>query len=83
MAAKEVNARLDVNFGLACLGGEDDQNQTLQNVPQTENKNDDKNNSTAVSIGPLYLQTSQLEESNFKEQFFVTRSSFQVNLSIY
>jgi len=30
------------------------------------------------SIGPLILQFTQLEESNFKNQFFVTRSSFQV-----
>jgi len=30
------------------------------------------------SIGPLILQFTQLEESNFKNQFFVARSSFQV-----
>ncbi|XP_060849131.1 uncharacterized protein LOC132928463 [Rhopalosiphum padi] len=30
------------------------------------------------SIGPLILQFTQLEESNFKNQFFVTRSSFQI-----
>lgn len=79
MHAQEANTRLEVNFGLTCLGGKDDQSNTLPNSLQTGKENDDKNKSTAISIGPLYLQSSQLEESNFKDQFFVTRNSFQVN----
>lgn len=35
------------------------------------------------SIGPLILQFTQLEESNFKNQFFITRSSFQVIYLLY
>jgi len=35
------------------------------------------------SIGPLILQFTQLEESNFKNQFFITRSSFQVMYLFY
>lgn len=35
------------------------------------------------SIGPLILQFTQLEESNFKNQFFITRSSFQVIYLFY
>lgn len=35
------------------------------------------------SIGPLILQFTQLEESNFKNQFFITRSSFQVIYLVY
>ncbi|XP_025191497.1 uncharacterized protein LOC112591790 isoform X1 [Melanaphis sacchari] len=44
-----------------------------------ENRVDHKvNKIMSSSIGPLILQFSQLEESNFKNQFFVTRSSFQI-----
>lgn len=60
--------------------GNSGQNQAQPNSPQKDDKNDDKKSNAAMSVGPLHLQSSQLEESNFKDQFFVTRSSFQVNI---
>lgn len=74
MDAKEENNRFEVYFGLTCLGGIDSQSQTLLNSEQSKIINDNNNPDS-----PLYLQSSHLEESNFKDQFFVTRSSFEVN----
>lgn len=51
----------------------------MQSKNESPHSKDKKNPSTMLSIGPLILQSSQLEDSNFKDQFFVTRSSFQVN----
>jgi len=76
--AKVLNTQFEGDFSLACLGVDDDKVRckSLRNGDE----NNDKNN---MSISPLILQFSHLEDSNFKDQFFVTRSSFQVNHIIY
>lgn len=68
--AKEINTQLEGKLALACLDVDCD-----QKSPRKE----DENNDTTLSNFPLILQSSHLEDSNFKHQFFITRSSFQVS----
>lgn len=53
--------------------------QMLFSSPKIDKIPEEKNDEVLLSIDHLILQSSELEESNFKDQFFVTRSSFQVN----
>jgi hypothetical protein len=71
---------LEANFSLACLGFNDSQ---LFSSSKIKNVSEEKNNDALLSVSQFILQSSELEESNFKEQFFVTRSSFQVNNQKY
>lgn len=45
---------------------------------EQEHSDEYKNIEVHSSIGPMILQFTLLEDTNFKDQFFVTRSSFQV-----
>lgn len=79
--AKVLNTQLEGDFGLTCLGMH---NGEIQYKPlHDDDEDNDKSSLPAMSISPLILQSSQLEDSNFKDQFFVTRSSFQVNYVVY
>lgn len=68
--AKEINTQLEGKFTLACLDIE---------YEQKSSKKEDENNKTTLSYFPIILQSSHLEDSDFKHQFFITRSSFQVS----
>lgn len=68
--AKEINAQLEGKFALACLEIDCDQKSP---------KNENENNDTTLSNFPIILQSPHLEDSNFKHNFFITRSSFQVS----
>lgn len=66
---KVMNTQLEFDFGLACMCSDADECPKDCNKCQDELRN---NNSK------LIFPCSHLEESNFKNQFFVTRSSFNV-----
>jgi len=48
-----------------------------------EDTDEHKDKEVPSPIVPLILQYTQLEESNFKTNFFITRSSFQVIYLFY
>lgn len=76
MHAKIINTQFEVGVTSACLHF----NNPSQDKP-IEDKNANVNNTDVLlSPVPVDLQSSILEESNFKNQFFITRSSFQVNI---
>lgn len=64
---KVINTQFEVDFKLACI----DASHLCNYLTQIEDKEEEPNDS-------LTLQSSHLEDSNFKNQFFVTRCSFQV-----
>lgn len=64
-----TNNQLEVDSISTCLGIVDKKESSDQSHSSEEN---------CTSIEPLILQSSLLEDSNFKDQFFITRSSFQV-----
>jgi len=47
-------------------------------INEQKDTNEHKDKKVSSPILPLILQYTQLEESNFKSQFFITRGSFQV-----
>jgi len=75
--AEVINTQFEENLALTCMDYID--NQTPQKSVQSEDKKDDYNDVELISLSPLILQPTVLEDSNFKNQFFITRSSFQVN----
>lgn len=76
--AKIINTQFEVGITLACLG--------LNNASHEKDKSLEdsyiniNNPDFLLSSISVDLQSSLLEESNFKNQFFITRSSFQVNV---
>ncbi|VVC33975.1 Hypothetical protein CINCED_3A024185 [Cinara cedri] len=71
-----INTQFEFDVTLTCLG----LNNPNKDKPlEIKNRNDkDNNTDVALSLDPVALQSSLLEESNFKDQFFITRSSFQI-----
>lgn len=68
---KAINTRLEIKLQLACMDID---------KSQIEVEDQKKKVKSLMSVGPLTLQSTQLEDSDFKNQFFLSRSSFQVNL---
>jgi len=91
---KVINSQLEVEFVLSCMGIDSSQSPSkpLEDINRKDPRNrndhedkDDQNNTDghedkegSSPIVPKILQYTQLEESNFKTHFFITRSSFQV-----
>jgi len=71
LQSKAINTQFEVKLQLACMDIDDSQ-------IKAEDKKEVK---SVMSVGPLTLKSTQLEDSDFKNQFFLSRSSFQVNLS--
>ncbi|XP_015380201.1 PREDICTED: uncharacterized protein LOC107173951 isoform X2 [Diuraphis noxia] len=92
--SKIINSRLEVEFMLSCTEDDRCQSppklleanngknhkDTNEHKDTGEHKDTDQHRDKKVSspILPLILQYTQLEESNFKTQFFITRGSFQI-----
>lgn len=77
LQAKTINIQFEVDLALACSSVND--TQTSFKCLQAENKKNERPDSALMSIDSLLLQSTHLEDSNFKNQFFVTKCSFQVN----
>ncbi|CAI6351419.1 unnamed protein product [Macrosiphum euphorbiae] len=88
-----INSQLEVEFVLSCMGDScQSPSKPLEaiNINDHSNRNDnedkDDQNDTdehedkedSSPIASKILQYTQLEESNFKSHFFITRSSFQI-----
>jgi len=91
--SKVINSQLEVEFVLSCMGVDSCQSPSKlleatnrkdhRNKNDHEDKDDQKDadrheDNEGSSPVPKILQFTQLEESNFKTHFFITRSSFQV-----
>jgi len=68
---KIINTQFEVDLKLACIDADD--SESLPNYLTQEDKK-----KQGMPIDSLILQSTHLEDSNFKNQFFVTRCSFQV-----
>jgi len=89
--SKVINSQLEVEFVLSCMGVDSCQSssKSLEAINRKDRKNrnnleddqkdtDEYEDEEESSSIPMILQYTQLEESNFKTHFFITRSSFQV-----
>lgn len=77
---KTRNTRLEEDFTLACLDIEPNYDCNHHSPPQSNKIQQVVHNIDIPSINEsLILPYTTLEESNFKSQFFVTRSSFNVS----
>lgn len=80
--SKVINSQLEVEFILSGMGADSCQSppKPLEAINRKDNKNRNNHEDKEVPspIVPMILQYTQLEESNFKTHFFITRSSFQV-----
>jgi len=90
--SKVINSQLEVEFVLSCMDSCQSSSQPLEAINRKYHRNrnnqededdqkdtdghEDKEGSSPIV--PKILQYTQLEESNFKTHFFITRSSFQV-----
>lgn len=91
--SKVINSQLEVEFVLSCMGVDSCQSppKHLEAINRNDHKDKDdqentdehKDKEVPSPIFPVILQYTQLEESNFKANFFITRSSFQVIYLFY
>lgn len=77
LQAKKINIQFEVDLALACSSVNN--TQTSSKCLQAEDIINERPDSALMSIDSLLLQSTHLEDSNFKNQFFVTKCSFQVN----
>lgn len=77
LQAKTINIQFEVGLALACSSVNNTQTSSM--CLQAEDKKNERPDSALMSIDSLLLQSTHLEDSNFKNQFFVTKCSFQVN----